>query len=76
MRRLVIVAAILAVAGFTMASLLVYHFRPTAGTVFLSLGWVSILATGYQGYVAQEFIPASGLDPFQSLAQAFRLCDV
>jgi hydroxypyruvate isomerase len=34
----------------------------------------AILATGYQGYVAQEFIPKR--DPFASLAQAFKICDV
>jgi hydroxypyruvate isomerase len=34
----------------------------------------AILETGYQGYVAQEFIPAR--DPLESLAQGFRICDV
>jgi hydroxypyruvate isomerase len=34
----------------------------------------AILATGYQGYVAQEFIPAR--DPLTSLAQGLRICDV
>ena len=34
----------------------------------------AILATGYQGYVAQEFIPAR--DPLASLAQGLRICDV
>jgi hydroxypyruvate isomerase len=34
----------------------------------------AILATGYQGYVAQEFIPAH--DPLASLAQGLRICDV
>jgi len=34
----------------------------------------AILDTGYQGYVGQEFIPKR--DPFQSLGQALRLCDV
>jgi hydroxypyruvate isomerase len=34
----------------------------------------AILETGYQGYVAQEFIPAR--DPLASLAQGFRTCDV
>jgi hydroxypyruvate isomerase len=33
-----------------------------------------ILATGYDGYLAQEFIPAR--DPLTSLAQGFRICDV
>ncbi len=45
--RTLLLFGILAVVGFTIASLLVYHFRPTAGTVFLSLGWISILCTGY-----------------------------
>src|SRR5207244_914691 len=34
----------------------------------------AILATGYQGYLGQEFIPAR--DPLASLAQGFRICDV
>jgi hydroxypyruvate isomerase len=34
----------------------------------------AILATGYQGYVAQEFIPTR--DPMQSLREAVKLCDV
>ncbi len=34
-----------------------------------------ILATGFQGYVAHEFIPA-GPDPLASLRQAVELCDV
>jgi hydroxypyruvate isomerase len=34
----------------------------------------AILATGYQGYVAQEFIPKR--DPLASLAQGLRICDV
>ena len=34
----------------------------------------AILKTGYEGYVAQEFIPAR--DPLASLAQGFRICDV
>jgi hydroxypyruvate isomerase len=34
----------------------------------------AILETGYQGFVAQEFIPAR--DPLESLAQGFRICDV
>ena len=34
----------------------------------------AILETGFDGYVAQEFIPLR--DPFQSLAQAFKICDV
>jgi hydroxypyruvate isomerase len=33
----------------------------------------AILATGYQGYLGQEFIPVR--DPFQSLAQGFRICN-
>jgi hydroxypyruvate isomerase len=35
----------------------------------------SILETGYQGYVGQEFIPKHP-DPLASLAQAAKLCDV
>jgi hydroxypyruvate isomerase len=34
----------------------------------------TILATGYQGYVGQEFIPTR--DPIQSLREAARVCDV
>ncbi|MFO0810649.1 MAG: TIM barrel protein [Gemmataceae bacterium] len=34
----------------------------------------AILATGYAGYVAQEFIPKR--DPLTSLAQGFKICDV
>jgi hydroxypyruvate isomerase len=34
----------------------------------------AIVETGFQGYIAQEFIPKR--DPFTSLAQAFRICDV
>jgi hydroxypyruvate isomerase len=34
----------------------------------------AILATGYTGYLGQEFIPAR--DPLKSLAQGFRICDV
>ena len=34
----------------------------------------AIAATGFDGYVAQEFIPKR--DPFTSLADAFALCDV
>ena len=35
----------------------------------------AIKATGYRGYVAQEFIPTSD-DPIQSLEEAFAVCDV
>ncbi|MCX7699956.1 MAG: TIM barrel protein [Gemmataceae bacterium] len=34
----------------------------------------AIAATGFDGYVGQEFIPTR--DPFASLAQAYRICDV
>ena len=34
----------------------------------------AIVATGYKGYLGQEFIPKR--DPVKSLTQAFRLCDV
>jgi hydroxypyruvate isomerase len=34
----------------------------------------AILETGFEGYLAQEFIPAR--DPMTSLAQGFRICDV
>jgi hydroxypyruvate isomerase len=34
----------------------------------------AILATGYQGFLGQEYIPAR--DPLASLAQGFRICDV
>ena len=36
----------------------------------------AILATGYEGYLGQEFIPSSGHKPLASLAQGFRICDV
>lgn len=35
----------------------------------------AIKTTGYQGYVAQEFIPTSD-DPIKSLEQAYAVCDV
>ena len=35
----------------------------------------AILATGYQGYVAQEFLPRQP-DPIASLRQAVKICDV
>ncbi|MGB7328672.1 MAG: TIM barrel protein [Rubripirellula sp.] len=35
----------------------------------------AIMDTGYQGFVAQEFIPTSN-DPIRSLEQAFTVCDV
>ena len=35
----------------------------------------AILETGYDGYVAQEFIPTSD-DPIKSLKQAYAICDV
>jgi hydroxypyruvate isomerase len=34
----------------------------------------AILATGYTGYVGQEFIPTR--DPIQSLRESARICDV
>ncbi len=34
----------------------------------------AILKTGYKGFLGQEFIPQR--DPYESLAQAFRICDV
>ena len=34
----------------------------------------AILATGYTGFLGQEFIPQR--DPLASLAQGFRICDV
>jgi hydroxypyruvate isomerase len=34
----------------------------------------AIVATGYKGYLGQEFLPVRA--PMESLAQAFRLCDV
>jgi hydroxypyruvate isomerase len=34
----------------------------------------AIIATGFTGYLAQEFIPTR--DPLTSLAQGFRICDV
>jgi len=35
----------------------------------------AILATGYKGYVAQEFIPAKD-DKLESLAQGVKICDI
>lgn len=35
----------------------------------------AILATGFKGYVAQEFIPKSSV-PLQSLREAIKICDV
>jgi len=35
----------------------------------------AIVATGFTGYVAQEFIPKNE-DVFASLAQGVRICDV
>jgi hydroxypyruvate isomerase len=35
----------------------------------------TIVATGYQGYVAQEFVPKRP-DPLASLRQAVQICDV
>jgi hydroxypyruvate isomerase len=34
----------------------------------------AIVKTGYDGFLGQEFVPTR--DPFTSLAQAFRICDV
>jgi hydroxypyruvate isomerase len=34
----------------------------------------AIVATGYKGFLGQEFIPVK--DPLKSLAQGFRICDV
>jgi hydroxypyruvate isomerase len=34
----------------------------------------AIAESGYEGYVAHEFVPRR--DPLKSLEQAFRLCDV
>jgi hypothetical protein len=45
--RVLAAIGVLAIAGFTLACLLSYNFRPTAGTVFLTIGWASILGTGY-----------------------------
>src|SRR5262249_17844174 len=42
-----LLVAVVAVAGFTVATMLVYRGRPTPGAVFLTLGWMSILATGF-----------------------------
>jgi hypothetical protein len=47
MRRALFAGTALAIVAFTVVSLGFYSFRPTAGTVFLGLGWLSILGTGY-----------------------------
>ncbi len=36
----------------------------------------AIVKTGFQGYVAHEFVPKSTSDPVESLAYAVRICDV
>jgi hydroxypyruvate isomerase len=36
----------------------------------------AVVATGYKGYLGQEFIPKRSSDAVKSLAQAFRICDV
>jgi hydroxypyruvate isomerase len=35
----------------------------------------AIIATGFQGYVAQEFIPTKE-NPLESLREAIQICDV
>jgi ribosomal protein L40E len=45
--RTLLAIAVVAVLGFTVATLVMYHGRPTSGAVFLTMGWMSILATGY-----------------------------
>ena len=47
MRRGLVIGGVVAIAAFTVVSLLVYDFHPTAGTVLLSLGWVALLGSGY-----------------------------
>jgi hypothetical protein len=59
MRKAWLVAAV-AVAGFTAATLAVYQFRPTPGAVFLTLGWMAILATGYLLAKAASFDMRAG----------------
>jgi len=44
--KTLLLVAVVAVAGFTVATMLVYRGRPTPGAVFLTLGWMAILATG------------------------------
>jgi hydroxypyruvate isomerase len=36
----------------------------------------AILATGYKGYVGQEFIPKSKTDPLAALRESIQICDV
>jgi len=36
----------------------------------------AIVETGYEGYVAHEFVPKKENDPIESLAYAVRICDV
>jgi hypothetical protein len=45
--RVFFAIAVVAVLGFTVATLVVYHGRPTPGAVFLTFGWMAILATGF-----------------------------
>lgn len=41
------IGAAVAVIGFAVLALGIYHFKPTPGVTFLLVGWMSILATGY-----------------------------
>jgi hypothetical protein len=54
--------AALAVAGFSVATFVVYHGHPTPGAVFLTLGWMALLATGYFLVRAASFDLGVGLD--------------
>ena len=45
--QMLTVAAVVAVLGFAAVALILYRGRPTPGAVFLVVGWMAILATGY-----------------------------
>ncbi len=36
----------------------------------------AILANGFQGFLAQEFVPSKGKDPVESLTKCAKICDV
>ena len=48
---------------------------PENSASVISLDSQAIVATGYKGYVAQEFNPKRP-DPLASLRQAVKICDV
>ena len=61
----------------TMRRLLDAGYGLEVALTFLALAFLveAILATGYQGYIGQEFIPKRP-DKLASLAEGVRICDV